>query len=130
MIGTLIPMGALRLSRSNSGKCIKSKVLESPTDFKLLDVLKRRTLLPVSVASGTGMVCSPWRRMGPAERFEAYGLSVVRRDEEAVEPVIDSWRTVRRGPRRRGPARELMMRTLGFEAAIVKLCVKLRRDVV
>lgn len=59
MIGTLMPIGALRLSRSNSGKCMKSKVLESPTDFKLLDVLKRRTLLPVSVASGTGMVCSP-----------------------------------------------------------------------
>ena len=89
-IGTLIPKGALRVSRSKSGKCIKSKVLESPTDFRLLDVLKRRTLLPVSVASGTGMVCSPWRRMGPAGRFEAYGLSVVRSDEEEVEPVIDS----------------------------------------
>lgn len=58
-MGTLIPKGALRVSGLKSGKCIKSSVLESPTDFKLLDVLKRRTLLPVSVASGTGMVCSP-----------------------------------------------------------------------
>lgn len=61
--------------------------------------------------------------MGPLERFEAYGLSVVRSEDDEVGPVMESWRTVRRGPRRRGPAaRALMARMLGFDAAISRLC--------
>jgi hypothetical protein len=48
-------------------------------------------------------------------------LSVVRREEKVVEPVIESWRTVRRGPSRRGPASAtLRARMLGFETAIVR----------
>jgi hypothetical protein len=93
----------------------------SPTDFLLLEVLKRRTLLPVSVASETGVEYSPERRIGPRERFETYGLSVVRRDEDDVGPVMDNCRTVRRGPRRRGPAaRALRARMVGLDAAISK----------
>lgn len=96
-------------------------MLLSPTDFLLLEVLKRRTLLPDSVASDTAAECSPERRIGPRERFEPYGLSVVRREEDDVEPVMDNCRTVRRGPRRRGPAaRALRARMLGFDAAIVR----------
>jgi hypothetical protein len=89
-IGTLIPSGALLVSGSKSGMNMKSIVLVSPTALRLLLVLKWRTLLPVSVASATGMMVSPERRMGLAGRFEAYGLSDVRIEEEDVEPVIES----------------------------------------
>jgi hypothetical protein len=69
---------------------MKSIVLVSPTALRLLLVLKWRTLLPVSVASATGMVVSPERRMGLAGRVKAYGLSDVRSEEEDVEPVMES----------------------------------------
>jgi len=63
--------------------------------------------------------------MGFVRRFEAYGLSVVRSEEKVAGPVMESWRTVRRGPRRRGPARALMARMHGFEACMSRerMCV-------
>jgi hypothetical protein len=70
-MGTLIPNGALLVSGSKSGMKAKSIVLVSRTALRLLLVLKWRTLLPVSVASATGMVVSPERRIGPAGRLEA-----------------------------------------------------------
>lgn len=91
-IGTLKSAGAAPVSGSKSGMNMKSIVELSPTAFKLLLVLKWRTGLPVSFASGMGMVAETGRR-GALER-PTVGLSEVRSEEKVVGPVMERERVV------------------------------------
>jgi hypothetical protein len=90
-IGTLMSTGAALRSGSKSGMNMKSIVEVSPTAFKLRLVLKCRTGLPVSFASGMGRVAEAGRRGALEPRA---GLSEVRREEKVAGPVMESWRVV------------------------------------
>lgn len=89
-IGTRNATGELCASRSKSGTNMKSMVELSPTAFRLLLVLKWRTLLPISLASGTAMVEEAGMR--GADDLPAIGLSDVRSEENVVAPVMESAR--------------------------------------
>jgi hypothetical protein len=75
-----------------SGMYAKSMVELSLTAFRLRLVLKCLTGLPVSLASGIGMVADAGRR-GALERPTG-GLSDVRIEEKVVAPVMERGRVV------------------------------------
>lgn len=91
-IGTRNSIGAVRESGSKSGIYAKSIVELSFTALRLRLVLKWRTLLPVSEASGTGMVVAALERRGADAALLATGLSDVRSEEKVAGPVMESWR--------------------------------------
>lgn len=90
-MGTRNSIGATRESGSKSGIYAKSIVDESPTALRLRLVLKWRTLLPVSEASGTGMEPAFGSR-GNDDCLLATGLSDVSSEEKVAGPVMESGR--------------------------------------